>query len=88
MLLSAESVLSLLPDREENAHKGCFGRILLLCGSRGYTGAAYLAAMGALRSGAGLVFLGVPESIYAIEAVKLNEAIVFPLPDRGGGALW
>ena len=41
--------------------------------------------MGALRSGAGLVFLGVPESIYAIEAVKLNEAIVFPLPDDGRG---
>ena len=40
--------------------------------------------MGALRAGAGLVFLGVPESIYAIEAVKLNEAIVFPLPDAGG----
>ena len=40
--------------------------------------------MGALRSGAGLVFLGVPESIYAIEAVKLNEAIVFPLPDEDG----
>ena len=56
----------------------------MLCGSRGYTGAAALAAMGALRSGAGLVFLGVPESIYTIEAVKLNEAIVFPLPDRDG----
>ena len=82
--LTHESVLSLLPDRDENAHKGDFGKILLLCGSRGYTGAAYLAAMGALRSGAGLVFLGVPESIYAIEAVKLNEAIVFPLPDRNG----
>ena len=82
--LTHESVLSLLPDRDENAHKGDFGKILLLCGSRGYTGAAYLAAMGALRSGAGLVFLGVPESIYAIEAVKLNEAVVFPLPDRDG----
>ena len=82
--LNHESVLFLLPDRDENAHKGNFGKILLLCGSRGYTGAAYLAAMGALRSGAGLVFLGVPESIYAIEAVKLNEAIVFPLPDDGG----
>jgi NAD(P)H-hydrate epimerase len=82
--LNHQSVLTLLPDRDENAHKGDFGRILLLCGSRGYTGAAYLAAMGALRSGAGLVFLGVPESIYAIEAVKLNEAIVFPLPDKEG----
>ena len=82
--LNHQSVLTLLPDRDENAHKGDFGKILLLCGSRGYTGAAYLAAMGALRSGAGLVFLGVPESIYAIEAVKLNEAIVFPLPDKEG----
>lgn len=84
MTLDHKAVLSLLPDRDENAHKGDFGRLLLLCGSRGYTGAAYLAAMGALRAGAGLVFLGVPEHIYAIEAVKLNEAIVFPLPDRDG----
>lgn len=84
MILSHEAVLSLLPDREKTAHKGNFGKILLLCGSRGYTGAAYLAAMGALRAGAGLVFLGVPESIYAIEAVKLNEAIVFPLPEQDG----
>lgn len=82
--LDHNAVLNILPDRDVNAHKGNFGRILLLCGSRGYTGAAYLAAMGALRSGAGLVYLGVPESIYAIEAVKLNEAIVFPLPDDGG----
>ena len=84
MELNHEQVLSLMPDRDVDAHKGNFGKILLLCGSKGYTGAAYLAAMGALRSGAGLVFLGVPESIYTIEAVKLNEAIVFPLPDSGG----
>ena len=82
--LTGEQALALLPDRSPDAHKGDFGRILLLCGSRGYTGSAYLAAMGALRAGAGLVFLGVPESIYAIEAVKLNEAIVFPLPDADG----
>ena len=82
--LDHKAVLSLLPDRDPRAHKGCFGKVLLLCGSLGYTGAAYLAAMGALRSGAGLVFLGVPESIYAIEAVKLNEPVVFPLPDRDG----
>ena len=82
--LQHSDVLNLLPDRDTWAHKGNFGKILLLCGSRGYTGAAYLAAMGALRVGAGLVFLGVPESIYAIEAVKLNEAIVFPLPDAHG----
>lgn len=82
--LCHDDVLKLLPDRIMTAHKGDFGRVLLLCGSRGYTGAAALAAMGALRSGAGLVYLGVPESIYSIEAVKLWEPVVFPLPDRGG----
>ena len=82
--LNHEDVLSLLPDRDPNGHKGTFGKILLLCGSRSYTGAAYFAAMGALRSGAGLTFLGVPESIYEIEAVKLNEPVVFPLPEENG----
>lgn len=84
MILNHEDVLSRLPDREAAAHKGDFGRILLLCGARGYTGAAALAAMGALRVGAGLVYLGVPESIYAIEAVKLTEPVVFPLPEAAG----
>ncbi len=83
-ILDHAAVLSLLPDRAQDAHKGDFGRLLLLCGSLGYTGAAALSAMGALRSGAGLVYLGVPESIYAIEAVKLTEAIVFPLPEEDG----
>ena len=82
--LNRQSVLSILPERDPFGHKGTFGKVLLLCGSRGFTGAAYLAAMGALRSGAGLVYLGVPESIYAIEAVKLNEPVVFPLPDKEG----
>ena len=82
--LDHEKVLNILPDRDPFAHKGKFGKILLLCGSEGYTGAAALASMGALRSGAGLVFLGVPRSIYAIEAVKLTEPVVFPLPDADG----
>lgn len=82
--LNREKVLSILPKRQIDAHKGDFGRVLLLCGSVGYTGAAALAAMGALRSGAGLTFLGVPESIYAIEAVKLTEPIVFSLPEEDG----
>ncbi|MBO7251260.1 MAG: NAD(P)H-hydrate dehydratase [Oscillospiraceae bacterium] len=82
--LDHEKVLSFLPDRDLWGHKGSFGRILLLCGSKGFTGAAYMAAMGALRTGAGLTFLGVPESIYAIEAIKLNEPVVFSLPDEDG----
>lgn len=84
MQLDHNHVLSILPDRKAQSHKGDYGKILLLCGSRGYTGAAALSAMGALRCGAGLVFLGVPESIYAIEAAKLDEAIVFPLPEENG----
>lgn len=84
MELTAQDIARFFPKREENAHKGSFGKLLLLCGSRGFTGAPYFAAMGALRVGAGLVYLGVPESIYGIEAVKLNEPVIFPLPESGG----
>ncbi len=82
--LDHNAVRAMLPDRDPQAHKGNFGKILLLCGSLGYTGAAALAAMGALRSGAGLVYLGVPESIYPVMATKLTEPVVFPLSDENG----
>lgn len=82
--LDYEQVLSLLPPRPAESHKGDCGKVLLLCGSVGYTGAAALTARACVRGGAGLVFLGVPQSIYAIEAVKLDEPMVFPLPDEGG----
>ena len=77
-------IRTLLPVRKRDTHKGDYGKILLLCGSRGFTGAAALAALGALRTGAGLVYLAVPESIYAIEAVKLTEPVVMPLPEKNG----
>lgn len=83
-VLSHGDILEKMPERAVSSHKGNYGRILLLCGSRGYTGAAALSAMGALRAGAGLVYLGVPECIYAIEAMKLSEPIVIPLPGRNG----
>ena len=82
--ITPQIIDTLLPTRKPDTHKGDYGKILLLCGSRGYTGAAALAAMGALRTGAGLVYLGVPESIYVIEAIKLTEPVVFPLPDEDG----
>lgn len=68
-----------LHRRRRESHKGDYGRVFLLAGSRGYTGAPVLAAQGALRTGAGLVFLGVPEDIYPIVAVKCTCAMVFPL---------
>ncbi len=82
--LDHQTVMHYLPDRLPDSHKGNYGKILLLCGSVGFTGAAALAAMGALRCGAGLVYLGVPGEIYDIEAVKLTEPIVFPLPGEDG----
>lgn len=82
--LSHADVMSLLPDRDPDSHKGDYGKVLLLCGSIGYTGAPALAAMGALRVGAGLVYVGVPESIYQIEAIKMTEPIVLPLPRQAG----
>ncbi len=82
--LNFDAVKTLLPKRLPIYHKGDCGKILMLCGSVGYTGAPALAAMGALRCGAGLVYLGVPKEIYDIEAVKLLEPVVFPLADCDG----
>lgn len=70
--------------RKADTHKGDYGKILLLCGAEGYTGAPALAAMGALRAGAGLIFVGVPRSVYPIVASKLDAPMVFPLPDKEG----
>ena len=69
-----------LPRRPRAAHKGDFGRVFILAGSVGYTGAPVLAASAAVRTGAGLVYLGVPRDIYPIVAVKCTEAMPFPLP--------
>ena len=77
----ADTLQFRLPRRPRQAHKGDFGRVLILAGSEGYTGAPVLAARAALRTGAGLVFLGVPRDIYPIVAVKCDEAMPFPLPE-------
>lgn len=71
-----------LPRRPVDGHKGDFGKLFVLAGSEGYTGAPNLAARAALRTGAGLVFLGVPREIYPILAVKCDEAMPFPLPNE------
>ena len=76
-----------LPHRKPNSHKGDYGKLFLLAGSEGYTGAPVLAASAAVRSGAGLVFLGVPREIYPIVAVKCSSAMPFPLPERYGEIL-
>ncbi len=76
-----------LSKRRLASHKGSYGHVLVVAGSRSYVGAAYLCAEGALRCGAGLVTLAVPEGIYPIIASRLTEAIFLPLPQTAGGAL-
>lgn len=84
--VSIDAVLaaSALPRRREDGHKGDFGKLLIVGGAVGYTGAPYLAASAAVHSGCGLVYLGVPQSIWQIEAAKCASAMPFLLNDAGG----
>ena len=72
-----------ISPREADTHKGDYGHTLVLAGSVGMTGAAYLCAQAALLSGSGLVTLGVPKSLNAILEVKLTEVMTRPLPETG-----
>lgn len=78
-LITGEAVQ--LPRRERDSHKGDYGKLLIVAGSEGYTGAPVFAAEGALRSGAGLVYLGVPRDVYPMVATRCSSAMPFPLPD-------
>lgn len=77
-LVDTESLKGILPKRNPDSHKGNFGKVLVIGGCIGYTGAPYLAALAAYRTGSGLVYMAVPKSIYAIEAAKCNEIICLP----------
>ena len=82
--IDRDYVKSALPARDPAGHKGTFGKVCLLGGSVGYTGAPVLCARGAVRGGCGLVFLGVPQEVWPIAAVKCDEAMPFPLPSVEG----
>ena len=74
----------LLPRRRPDGHKGTFGRVSSTGGSIGLTGAPVLASRGAARCGSGLIFLGVPESIYPVTAASCLEVMPSPLSDQNG----
>ena len=76
-----------LPRRPRDAHKGDFGRVYILGGAVGYSGAPVLAAKAALRTGAGLVTVGVPAPVWPVAAAKLDEAMPHPLPAGKEGML-
>jgi len=86
-VINADMVRGLLPARPADSHKGDFGHLLSVCGSVRMPGAAYLAASGAVRCGAGLVTAALPESAYAAIAPKLAEPLLLPLPGNENGTL-
>jgi NAD(P)H-hydrate epimerase len=76
-----------LPARPDDAHKGTFGRVLIAAGSRGMSGAASLAGLGALRGGAGLVYVATPAGIVPIVAAVEPSYLTIPLPEDAAGRL-
>jgi NAD(P)H-hydrate epimerase len=87
-LIMHEDAARLLPARRFDAHKGDYGKLFVLAGSIGYTGAAALTSLSALRSGTGLVILGIPASLNSILETIVTEVITKPLPDvKKGGHL-
>lgn len=83
----ADEIRRHLPVRDPDSHKGTFGRVLVVAGSQGMAGAAALASLAALRSGAGLVTLAVPKSLQGIMHSRLTEVITRGLPETESGSV-
>jgi ADP-dependent NAD(P)H-hydrate dehydratase / NAD(P)H-hydrate epimerase len=86
-LLTRERMRELVPARAPESHKGDFGRVLIIAGSLGRTGAAHLSALGALKSGAGLVTVATPRSCLPIVAAMAPEYMTEPLDETASGAV-
>ena len=86
-VLERRAAKALLPARPSDAHKGTFGRVLVIAGSSRYPGAAVLAARGAYRAGAGLVTIAAPESIALHLFSAVPEATLLPLPEHDPGVI-
>jgi hydroxyethylthiazole kinase-like uncharacterized protein yjeF len=86
-LLEKDYISQLIPERKKYSHKGNYGHVLIVAGSKGKTGAALMAAKACLRTGAGLVTIGVAESLVDAFQSRVVEEMVLVLPDRGDGSL-
>jgi hydroxyethylthiazole kinase-like uncharacterized protein yjeF len=80
-VLMEDEAAAMLPRRAPDANKGDFGKLFVLAGSVGFTGAAVLTSEAGLRSGVGLTILGCPSSLNDIFEVKMTEVITRPLPE-------
>jgi len=86
-LLTDSEISLLFPCRRGDSHKGDYGHVFILAGSPGLSGAAALSSIAAMRAGAGLVTLGIPESLAPIMEVKLTEVMTLSLPETTEGSL-
>jgi len=86
-LLTTERIRADFPRRQPDAHKGRSGHLLVVAGSTGKTGAAAMTAISAMRAGAGLVTLGVAESLNTIIETQVLEVMSAPLPESRCGIL-
>lgn len=84
-LIDFDMIKGKLPLRNSNTHKGSYGRTFIIAGSSGMTGAAVMSARASLKSGAGSVLLGVPESLQSIVSIGLNEIMTRGFQDNGRG---
>lgn len=85
--ITVDDVRPIMPKRHADSHKGDYGHVLVIGGSVGFSGAPLMAAQAALKSGAGLVTLAVPYSIYDIAASSVKEVMVRPLEYDGQGRI-
>ncbi len=85
--ITADLVWSILPPRPEESHKGSFGKLLAVCGSLQYRGAAALCTEGALRTGCGIVTLASAEAVIAGAQVRMPEFVCFPCRTNPAGFL-
>ena len=83
-LVERRQMALLIPERPANSYKNTFGHVLALAGSRGKTGAAILCARAALKCGAGLVTLGIPDEVADVFQSRVTDEMTLPLPSRGG----
>ncbi len=86
-LLQPKYILEIMPERPRYSYKGTYGHTLIIAGSKGKTGAAFMTAKACLRAGAGVVTIGVPESLLDVFQSCVTEEMTLGLPDKGNGTL-
>ncbi|HZJ75609.1 MAG TPA: NAD(P)H-hydrate dehydratase [Clostridia bacterium] len=87
MNIDKETAQKMLPARKSNSHKGTFGTVLIIGGSRNMPGAPCIAALGAVKSGAGLVKIAFPDTIYSAVTAHLAECVYLPLYTNENGMI-